>query len=352
VTGVELPWWVVEALADHRNIVGIKDSSGNMPYFMTLIEKLKDKFYILCGHDEIATSALLSGADGVILASANILPDIWVNIYSSIVAGKVDMALELQRRIQTIVRLIVKGGPVAVKSALNMIGIDAGGSRIPLIRGGRYRYEDEDLLRHHLFKLGKIAKKKIKIVSDGAEFDHEYPAISYTPPTLSSFEIKVGESFTSPGTVDLAHIDLIIGYRNGPVGAAFDKALNEKLAGHEPQVVKYEGMDVEPITILIPTVRVVNEVHHNLIYKYASRGIARAILECVEDGYIPHKLKDKLCIIAHVFVHPEATNRRRIEINNYKAMLNALIRAIENRPCIEELEELYRYSRHPFRYTP
>ncbi|RLI42839.1 hypothetical protein DRO69_09965 [Candidatus Bathyarchaeota archaeon] len=70
----------VEDLAKLENIVGIKDSIGNMPYLVELLEKVGDRISVLVGYDEVVLPALASGARGMILASANIIPDIWVKL--------------------------------------------------------------------------------------------------------------------------------------------------------------------------------------------------------------------------------------------------------------------------------
>jgi formaldehyde-activating enzyme len=352
VTGVSIPWWVVEALSGRDNIVGIKDSSGDMPYFMTLIEKVKGKMSLLCGHDEVATLALIAGADGLILASANIIPDVWVNIHDLVRANRIDDAIALQRSIQTLTRLTVRGGALAVKAALNMMGLDVGACRHPLSRGGSFRYEDEDLLRHHLYKLGKIRKGQVYLEEDGEKKAHNYPSIDLTPSSLGNLTLKVGESLTSPGSVDIAHIDLILGYVDGPVGEAFKRALIEGEEGHKPAILSLDGEEVRPRTLLIPTVRVLNDKHKVMVYDHAGRGVARAVLDWVEKGYLPEWLVDRICIIVHVFVHPAASNEGRVEKNNYKAMKNALIKALEGRPSADEILSQYGDSRHPFKYTP
>ncbi|MGC8787716.1 MAG: formaldehyde-activating enzyme, partial [Anaerolineae bacterium] len=61
---------------------------------------------------------------------------------------------------------------------------------------------------------------------------------------------------------------------------------------------------------------------------------------------------DDVVMIANVFVHPAAANRRRIEVNNYKAMRAAIRKAIEGRPTLDELLSEKQAARHPFRYAP
>ncbi|NIO67622.1 MAG: aldehyde-activating protein, partial [Anaerolineae bacterium] len=67
---------------------------------------------------------------------------------------------------------------------------------------------------------------------------------------------------------------------------------------------------------------------------------------------LPEGLLDQICLIANVFVHPAAAIRRRVKINNYKAMRGAIRKAIERRPTLEELLNEKEAARHPFRYAP
>lgn len=355
VTGVEIPWWVVEALAERDNIVGIKDSSGNMPYMTALFEKIYGKISIMCGHDEIAMAALAAGADGLILASANLIPDIWVQIYNLVKKGNLEEARALQRKIQTLVRIVTRqGGGLAVKAGLNMMGLEMGTARRPLITGGVFRYEDEELMRLHLELLGKLKKKPLQVeikpkIIVKSEFSG---AIPQTPSKIGDFSLKVGEAFASPGTADVAHIDLLLGLKNGPVGKVIEDTLNNPRTGHEPVLVKFEGREVKPKTLLTPTVTVRNEQQAELVYVHAMNGVGKAVVDSVSDGLLPKDALDELVMIANVFVHPTASNPKRVNINNYKAMMFAVRRAMEARPTQEEILERKASARHPFRYEP
>ena len=83
-TGVNLSWQMVEDLVEIPNIIGLKDSSGELRYMLSVLEKTSTKFSVLCGHDEVVLPALAAGASGMILASANIIADIWVELYKAI----------------------------------------------------------------------------------------------------------------------------------------------------------------------------------------------------------------------------------------------------------------------------
>jgi len=355
VTGVEIPWWVVEGLAETDNIVGIKDSSGNMPYMMALLEKVYGKISIICGHDEIAVAALAAGADGLILASANLIPDLWLQLYDLVEKRNLEEACSLQRKIQTLARIITRqGGGLAVKAGLRMMGLDVGTTRRPLITGGVLRYEDEELLRLHLELLGKLPSKPLqqeirpKLVAKST-FTGATPQ---TPSKISDFSLKAAEAFASPSTAEVAHIDLLIGVKDGPVGKTLQETLANPRAGHEPQLVRFGNKTVKPDTLLVPTVTVRTESQAELVYVHAMSGVGKAVVDSVEDGLLPKDALEELVMIANVFVHPTASNPKRVTINNYKAMVWAIRRALESRPTLEELMERKESARHPFRYEP
>jgi 5,6,7,8-tetrahydromethanopterin hydro-lyase len=89
-----------------------------------------------------------------------------------------------------------------------------------------------------------------------------------------------------------------------------------------------------------------------MIYGPAQTAVAKAVIDSVGDGTLPKNLVDELIIIANVFVHPSAVDRKRVYINNYKAVRHAIRKAMEGRPTIEELLKSSDISKHPFRYSP
>ena len=156
-THVDMDAATVARAASHPNIVGIKDTSGDMPFLMALFEKIKGQIGIFCGHDEIVMAALAAGADGAILASANLIPDIWQKIYAAVKSGDLATAQDWQARVQKLVRIIIrKGATQAVKEGLRMMGLDMGNSRHPIMPGGAFEREDREELRIQLENLGKI----------------------------------------------------------------------------------------------------------------------------------------------------------------------------------------------------
>ena len=331
--GTHFKWWTAEGMAlAFENVVGIKDSSGDMPFLMALFEKLGGTVGIFCGHDEIAGAAMLAGADGAILASANIIPDIWQEIYLAAQRGDVEQVRRRHREIQSLARIVVRKGSVqAVKEAMEMMGMDMGDGRHPIMPGGGFEREAREDLRSQLETLGKIGGV----------------AANVETPQPSDWTLLVGEGFAGPPMSELAHIDLLVGTRDGPVGRAIERALSESRLGHELVII-----NERPLTLLVPTVTVRTEKARQLVYGEAADGVTMALEHAIAQGTLPEQRLDDLCLIANVFVHPAASIRRRVQMNNYKAMRGAIRKAVEGRPTLRELINEKHAARHPFRYAP
>jgi 4-hydroxy-tetrahydrodipicolinate synthase len=351
-TGLPLPWQMVEDLAQIPNIVGLKDSSGQLSFILAVLEKVRDKINVLCGHDEVVVAALAAGCSGAILASANVIPDIWVQIYNHVKNGELQKARELQYKVQKIARIIAGSGAVGTKEALNMMKIKVGPVRKPLSVGGELTYEAREELRLDLEKIGKITPKPIKFEITEKPIEERFMAINITPEIIRDFKLRVGEALAGQGA-EVAHIDLIIGKSDGPVGEAFAKAKATPTPGHEPLLAILEpNLTVKPVTLIVPTVTITSMRQASMVYGPAQTAVAKAVIDSVADGTIPKEAVEDLIIIANVFVHPTAVDRQRVYINNYKAMRHAIRKAIEGRPNIEELIENKDRSKHPFKYTP
>ncbi len=351
-TGLPLPWQMVEDLAQIPNIVGVKDSSGQLSFILAVLEKVRDKINVLCGHDEVVVAALAAGCSGAILASANIIPDIWVQIYNHVKNGQLQKARELQYSVQKIARIIVGSGAVGTKAALNMMKIKVGPVRMPLSIGGELTYEAREELRLDLEKIGKIEPRPITFEIEEKRIEERFKAIDVTPEIIRDFSLKVGEALAGQGA-EVAHIDLMIGKKNGPLGEAFAKAKATPATGHEPLLALLEpNLSVKPVTLIVPTVTITSMRQASMVYGPAQTAVAKAVVDSVADGTIPKEAADDLMIITNVFVHPSAVDRQRVYINNYKAMRHAIRKTIEGRPTMDELIENKDRSKHPFKYTP
>jgi 4-hydroxy-tetrahydrodipicolinate synthase len=351
-TGLELPWQMVEDLAQIPNIVAIKDTSGQLKYILAILEKVRDKINVLCGHDEVVIAGLAAGCSGAILASANIIPDIWIRLYNHVRKGELQQARELQYKVQKIARIIVGSGAVGTKEALNMMKIKVGPVRKPLSVGGELTYEAREELRLDLEKIGKIKPKAITFEITEKPIEERFMAIDITPEVIRGFSMRVGEALAGQGA-EVAHIDLLIGKKDGPVAEAFAKAKATPSAGHEPLLALLEpNLTVKPETLIVPTVTITSMRQASMVYGPAQTAVAKAVIDSVADGTIPKAAIDELIMIANVFVHPTAVDRQRVYINNYKAMRHGIRKAIEGRPSIEELLQNKDRSKHPFKYTP
>jgi 4-hydroxy-tetrahydrodipicolinate synthase len=344
--GTHYKWWTAEGMGlAFDNVIGMKDSSGDMPFFMAALEKLRGTIGLFVGHDETVGAALLAGADGAILASANLVPDIWQEIYQAAQRGDVESVQQRQKEVQILTRLVVrKGGPQAVKEGLRMLGITSMSNvRLPMIQGGEFEREDHEDLRSQLENLGKIGTQRLNL--DG--FDVEYALPADIAPALQDLTLCVGEGFAGPPYSEVAHIDLVLGKKDGPVGRALERAKRETRPGHELAIISER-----PLTMLVPTVTVRGEKARQLMYEEAASGITLALEHAITRHNLPAEILDTICLIANVFVHPAASIRQRVKINNYKAMRGAIRKALEGRPAIKELIAEKEAARHPFRYAP
>jgi 4-hydroxy-tetrahydrodipicolinate synthase len=351
-TGLPLPWQMVEDLAQIPNVVGVKDSSGQLSFILAVLEKVRDKINVLCGHDEVVVAALAAGCSGAILASANVIPDVWIRIYNHVKKGELQQARELQYKVQKIARIIAGSGAVGTKEALKMMKIKVGPVRMPLSVGGELTYESKEELRLDLEKIGKVQPKPIAFELTEKPLEDRFVTVDITAEAVKNFKLRVGEALAGQGA-EVAHIDLLVGTRNSPVAEAFAKAKATPTPGHEPLLAILEpNLSVKPVTLIVPTVTITGMRQASMVYGPAQTAVAKAVIDSVADGTIPKEAVEELIIIANVFVHPTAVDRQRVYINNYKAMRHAVRKAFESRPSMDELIENKDRSKHPFKYTP
>ena len=128
-----LPEWVRQ-LAQHPNIIGIKDSAGILAQVVELREKMPPDFQILIGSDSVFLAGLLHGANGAILAIANIAPRACVALYQAVQEKKWEEAQILSKRLAPLGRVVVqKYGVPGLKAAMDEMGYFGGAPRPPLL---------------------------------------------------------------------------------------------------------------------------------------------------------------------------------------------------------------------------
>ena len=348
-TSQYIPWQVVEDLAEVENIVGLKDSSGDLKYMMSVLEKVGDEIDVVVGWDEVVLPALAAGASGMILASANVIAPIWLDIYEKMKAGELEEARAAHRRIQKFTRHIAASGALGCKACLNYMGVPVGRARRPIIMGDTLSFEIREELRIELEKLGLVERRPITFkVEPEKPLVARFASVGVTPEAIDQFTLRTGEALVDPASNEVAHIDLLIGRVDGPVGQAYANALASPTAEREAlQAILEPNMAVKPPTLIVPTVPVRGLREASMVYGPTQAAVAKAVAKSVEDGILP--ATNDLVLIANVFVHPTASRRHRVFINNYKAMRHAIRKAMEGRPTADEAAENADNARHPFR---
>ena len=132
-TGCSISENVVRRLSVHPNIVGIKEASGSLSYATKIARYLSDDFLMYSGNDDIVLPMMALGSSGVISVAANILPREIHDMVWNYLRGDRAAALETQLRYLDVINgLFLEVNPVPVKEALNLMGMEVGGYRLPL----------------------------------------------------------------------------------------------------------------------------------------------------------------------------------------------------------------------------
>ena len=350
VTGVPLHWTMIDGLREIDGIIGLKDSSGDLINLTTILVRRPDNFQVVIGHDEVALPALAAGCNGAILASANVFPDRYIKMQTALANGDLKEAMRVQRSIQKTVRIFVnQGGGLAIKAALNMMGINVGNARPPLLIGDLLGYGDLDELRACLEDLQMIPRGPVKFKMGKRSIEaEEYPkAFGMVPDVVEDLTLLHGEALFGANT-EVAHVDIVLGIRDGPMSEALVDAGKIIEGTHPSNVIK----DLELTTVFAPTVTITSEKHKKMVYEVAQKAVADAVKRTITDMIIPHELVPDLILAVNVFVHPSAANPKRVHLNNFIAVRHAIRRAIEGRQSVSEIIARKDSARHPFAYNP
>lgn len=137
-TGVNMLPSTVERLLDSDEkglIVGIKECCPDMGQVLELLARVKDRTSVLTGEEFLFYQEISCGAQGGILATSNLLPKIWVDLFDLIQAGDIKRSSEIVIKITPLLRLIfAESNPGPLKEAMRMIGIDCGEPLLPLVK--------------------------------------------------------------------------------------------------------------------------------------------------------------------------------------------------------------------------
>jgi bifunctional enzyme Fae/Hps len=157
----------------------------------------------------------------------------------------------------------------------------------------------------------------------------------------------IGEALIGEGD-NLAHVDLIIGSKDGPVGISFANALSTPSKGHGGLLGAIRpNLLSKPVSLIVPKVTVADLEDANKIFGPAQAAVAKGIADAVEEGLIPLNKVDEWVIIASVFIHPAAKDYRKIYQYNYGATKLAIQRALKGYPPIEKIFYDKDRAKHP-----
>ena len=158
----------------------------------------------------------------------------------------------------------------------------------------------------------------------------------------------LGESLVGDGN-EIAHIDLIIGSKTGPAGAAFCNALTNNKDGFTtlPAVVT-PNLPARPDTLLFNKVTIKGAKQAVQMFGPAQAAVARAVVDSVESGVIPRDKADDYCVLVGVFIHWDAANDQKIYDFNYQATREAIQRALAGKPTVAEVIAGAKTAKHPF----
>lgn len=158
----------------------------------------------------------------------------------------------------------------------------------------------------------------------------------------------IGEGLDGDGS-EVAHIDLLIGSKDGPVGEAFANALARQTAGHTNLLaVLTPNVAVKPATVMVTKVTIKGMRQAVQMFGPAQAAVAKAVADSVAAGVIPKAQAEDLVIVCGVFIHPAAENDKKIFQNNYDATKRAIASAMSGKPSADEMIAAKDSVKHPF----
>ena len=158
----------------------------------------------------------------------------------------------------------------------------------------------------------------------------------------------IGEALVGEGN-EIAHIDLLIGSKEGPVGIAFANALSSQRQGHSNLLAVLEpNLAVKPATVLVTKVTIKGAKQAVQMFGPAQYAVAKAVADSVQAGVIPKNQCENLVIVAGVFIHWEAQDDNKIRQYNYEATKLAIQRAMKGEPSADTMLAGKDKAVHPF----
>ena len=148
---------------------------------------------------------------------------------------------------------------------------------------------------------------------------------------------------------EIAHIDLLIGSKDGPVGVAFANALANQSAGHSNLLaVIAPNLICKPATVMVTKVTIKGAKQAVQMFGPAQAAVARAVADSVAANVIPKDQADDLVIVCGVFIHWQAEDDAKIYEYNYEATKQAIKSAMAGEPSVADVIANKDKVKHPF----
>jgi 5,6,7,8-tetrahydromethanopterin hydro-lyase len=158
----------------------------------------------------------------------------------------------------------------------------------------------------------------------------------------------IGEALVGEGN-EIAHIDLLIGSKDGPVGVAFANALANQSAGHSNLLaVIAPNLICKPATVMITKVTIKGAKQAVQMFGPAQAAVARAVADSTAEGIIPQHLAENFVIVCGVFIHWQAQDDGKIFQYNYEATKMAIKSAMTGEPKVSDITAKKDKVKHPF----
>jgi len=162
-------------------------------------------------------------------------------------------------------------------------------------------------------------------------------------------DMFIGEALVGDGN-EIAHIDLIIGSKEGAAGHAFANALARQSEGHSNLLAVLEpNLAVKPATVMITKVTIKGAKQAVQMFGPAQAAVAKAVADSVAEGVIPKSKCEEYVITCGVFIPWQAEDDAKIYKYNYEATKLAIANAMHGKPSADEMLAKKDSAAHPFK---
>jgi 5,6,7,8-tetrahydromethanopterin hydro-lyase len=161
-------------------------------------------------------------------------------------------------------------------------------------------------------------------------------------------QVRIGESFVGEGA-EAAHVNTVLGGRDGPVGTAWATALATPRPGHSAFVaILRPNLPVKPLTLFVNKAPIADEQHGDLTWGAAQAGVAGGVADAVAGGVISAEEAEDLLLIAAIWVNPAARDAALVYRNNRAAIRNAVENGTTGTPKVADILAARHEPANPF----